>query len=288
MGQGNPRVGLVLPTLNAGEVFERLLAQIDRQTCPLSVKLVMDSSSGDGTVERASAHGFETVVIPRSEFNHGLTRQMAVDRVASEADIVIFMTQDVLLHDDDSFRNLVRPFRDAALGAAYGRQLPHAGASFGTVLQREFSYGEKSRIVTLKDKEELGIRAAFLSDAFTAYRVDALQQMGGFPKLNVNEDMYMGAKLLLAGWSLGYIAEAKVFHSHEFSLSSAWKRYSEIGKFQKQERWIVDTFGKSEGAGWRLLKIQMRAACERRSPGAMLQFLLDDAIKYLAFRWGAL
>lgn len=281
-----PRVGVAIPTFRAGAVFERLLSQIDAQDCELSRKLVIDSSSGDGTAERAEAHGFETIVIPGREFNHGLTRQQALEHVAPDVDIVIFLTQDVLFHGTDSLSNLVKPFQDGGVGAVYGRQLPHEGASFGAALQRQFSYGEESRVVTLADREELGIRAAFLSDAFTAYRVEAVKKVGGFPRLNVSEDMYMGAKLLLDGWKLAYAADARVRHSHEFSLRSAWKRYSEIGKFQRQEHWIIDTFGKSEGAGLKLLKMQVKAAWERRDFSAMLELLFDDAVKYVAFRWG--
>ena len=281
------RVGLVIPTLNGGESFGWLLEQIAEQDCPLARKLVVDSSSWDGTGERAKAHGFETLVIPREEFNHGLTRQMAVDHLGQDVDLILFMTQDVLLDDGRAISNLVKIFRNEKVGAAYGRQLPHEGASFGAALQRGFSYGEESRIVTLKDKETLGIRAAFISDAFTAYRVKAMKEAGGFPKLNVSEDMYMGAKLLLAGWNLAYVAEARVRHSHEFSLASAWNRYREIGKFQKQEHWIIDTFGKSEGAGLKLLKMQIKAAWENKEPAALAGFLLDDAVKYLAFRWGS-
>ncbi|MBR3456588.1 MAG: glycosyltransferase [Selenomonadaceae bacterium] len=285
-GQYEGRIGLAIPTLDAGEGFERLLEQIDGQRCPLARKLVIDSSSVDGTAERAAAHGFETLGIPRAEFNHGLTRQQAVDHLASDVDVLIFLTQDVLLYDEDSFGNLVAAFQNPAVGAAYGRQLPHEGASFGAALQRQFSYGEKSRVITMADKEELGIRAAFLSDAFTAYRITAMRRVGGFPRLNVSEDMYMGAKLLMDGWSLAYVAGARVRHSHDFSLCSAWKRYTEIGKFQKQERWIIDTFGKSEGAGLKLLELQMRTAWKHGNPLAMLGFLLDDAVKYFAFRWG--
>ena len=286
MGYENWKVGLVIPTWNAGAVFGELLEQIGRQHCELAEKLVIDSSSTDGTAELAERHGFETIVIPRSEFNHGLTRQRAVDHLAPHVDIIIFMTQDVMLHDGDALANIVKPFREDGVGAVYGRQLPHEGASFGTALQRQFSYGEESRIVTFADKETLGIRAAFLSDAFTAYRVEAVKKVGGFPKLNVSEDMYLGAKLLMAGWKLAYAADARVRHSHEFSLRSAWKRYSEIGKFQRQERWILDTFGKSEGAGRKLLELQLRVSWERKDPIALAKFLLDDAIKYLAFRWG--
>lgn len=280
------RIGLVIPTLRAGASFEQLLCQLDRQGCKLARKLVVDSSSEDGTVELAAKHGFETRVIPRKSFNHGLTRQQAIDWLADDVDIVVFLTQDVLMPESDALSALVAPFADEDVGAVCGRQLPHVGASLGTRLQREFSYGSSDRRIVFEDRKKLGIRAAFLSDAFSAYRVKAIQAVGGFPKLNVSEDMYMGAKLLMNGWALYYAAGARVHHSHEYGIRSAYRRYSEIGRFQSSEKWILDTFGKSEGAGLELLKKQMQAAWDRKAPLAAAGFIMDDAVKYLAFRMG--
>ncbi len=280
------RIGLVIPTLHAGASFEQLLCQLDRQDCKLARKLVVDSSSEDGTAELAAKHGFETKVIPRKSFNHGLTRQQAIDWLADDVDIVVFLTQDVLMPESDALSALVVPFADEKVGAVCGRQLPHVGASLGTRLQREFSYGSSDRRIVFEDRKNLGIRAAFLSDAFSAYRVKAVQEVGGFPKLNVSEDMYMGAKLLMHGWALYYAAGARVNHSHEYGLRSAYRRYSEIGRFQSSEKWILDTFGKSEGAGLELLKKQMKAAWERKAPLTAAGFIMDDAVKYLAFRMG--
>ena len=66
----------------------------------------------------------------------------------------------------------------------------------------------------MADREALGIKTAFLSDSFAAYRCDALADVGGFPDVPACEDMYVGAKLLQAGYTIVYAAEAQVYHSH--------------------------------------------------------------------------
>ena len=49
---------------------------------PLKPKvIVVNSSSGDGTVELAEELGAETVVIPRTEFNHGSTREKSTQNL---------------------------------------------------------------------------------------------------------------------------------------------------------------------------------------------------------------
>ena len=280
------RVGLIIPTLNAGEQFHQLLRQLQQQELPLSRKLILDSSSTDSTKIHAKTHGFEVLELQRQDFNHGVTRQKGFLHLAQEVDIVIFITQDVLLHDDLSLQKLVEPFSDKSVGAAYGRQLPHENASFGAALLRQFSYPAVSRRKRFDDRKELGLRTAFLSDSFAAYRVSALQDIGGFQKTNVCEDMLAAARMLLAGWEIQYAAEAKVHHSHELSLRQSFRRYYDTGIFHRNNPWLLETFGKSEGAGLELLKAQLGAAKEQHAPLTALQFILDDAVKYISYRLG--
>ena len=278
--------GLMIPTMNAGEPFKMLLQQIDQQKLPLKQKLLIDSSSTDETRAHAESHGFEIMKIRCEEFNHGSTRQSGVLHMMHQIDIVILLTQDVLLHDEGSLQKLAAPFQDEKVGATYGRQLPHKNSSFGAALQREFNYPAESRRKKLSDCKELGIRTAFLSDSFAAYRVKALDDVGGFPETNVCEDMYVAAKLLLSGWEIQYAADAKVFHSHEFSLRQSFHRYYETGIFHRNNPWLLETFGKSEGSGLELLKAQLNAAKKQHTPLSAVQFILDDAVKYISYRLG--
>lgn len=280
------KAGLLIPTRNAGTVFAELLEQINTQSYPLSRKVIIDTSSEDQTVAIARAHGFEVMRIAKDEFNHGGTRQQAYDEIRKDLDIVLCLTQDVILYDKDSIRQLVDAFHDASVGAAYGRQIPKKGADIEERLQRSFNYPGKSRLKSLSDRDALGIKAPFLSDTFSAYRCTALDCVGGFPDdVPANEDMYVGAKLLLQGYKIAYVAEAAVYHSHQYSCRAMFERYYQTGRFQRQQYWIVDTFGKSEGAGMRLLLYQLRVIA-RECPSALPVYFMHMCIKYMAYRLG--
>lgn len=283
------KFALIIPTLNAGRDFAELLEQAAEQTRQPAQKLVIDSSSVDNTVAIAAKHGWKTKVISPKEFNHGLTRQAAWKKMLAFDDrikIAVYLTQDVRFCDNRGLENLLAAFDDDRVGAAYGRQLPHKNASLAAVMQREFSYPAQSRRKTLDDAPELGIRAPFLSDAFAAYRLSALDEIGGFPLTDICEDMYVGGKLLLAGWAIKYEASAMVYHSHDFDFRQNLDRYLAIGAFQRKNSWLGERFGKSEGAGVKLLQSQLKTAWDKRNWKAAGEIVLADAVKFLAYRVG--
>ncbi len=78
------KVGLIVPTLNAGSLWESWLKAFEQQTRKPDCLLVIDSSSSDDTVALARAHGFDVQVIPKSEFNHGGTRQFGVNSAVGD------------------------------------------------------------------------------------------------------------------------------------------------------------------------------------------------------------
>lgn len=281
------RIGVLIPTWNAGPRFVRLLEQINRQTCLPERKLVIDSSSTDGTAEAAQQAGCSVIVIPKEEFRHGETRQRAFEQMKDEVDCVLCLTQDVLLHDDNCFELLLSAFQDDTVGAAYGRQLPHEGASISAALQRRFNYPDVSQTKYLSDRKKLGIKAPFLSNSFAAYRGKALAEIGGFPvEAEICEDIYAGAKLLLKGYGIAYVADAEVYHSHDFTVTALFKRYAAMGRFYRKERWLLESFGASEKEGSRLLKYQIREALESGGFLTAAELLWDDLLKYTAYCYG--
>ncbi|MGZ8191476.1 MAG: glycosyltransferase family 2 protein, partial [Methylococcaceae bacterium] len=118
------KVGLIVPTLNAGKLWESWLNAFEQQIWKPDTLLVIDSSSNDDTIALARAHGFDAQVIPKPEFNHGGTRQFGVN-LLPDMDIIVFLTQDALLASPDAIEKLVAAFAESQVGAAYGRQLPH-------------------------------------------------------------------------------------------------------------------------------------------------------------------
>ena len=283
------RTGLVIPTLNAAQLLPNLLREINEAGKFLTRKVIVDSSSEDATADIAKKCGFEVLTIARKDFNHGGTRQLAAAHIKDDVDVVIFATQDIRLKDDKALKKLAEVFADDEVGAAYGRQLPKGDASPMAALLRKFNYPPASAKKTMADKERYGLKTAFMSDSFGAYRMTALEEAGGFPPcVRCSEDMYVAAKMLLKGWAIYYNAEAEVYHSHEFDLKSAWRRYRDVGAFQKKESWIGETFGKAEGEGLKLLKMQLKEAAETGGAPLAARIILDDAVKFLAYRYGGI
>ena len=73
------KIGLVIPTYNAGEKFISLLESIEQQSYQIERKVVIDSNSTDETVCLAKRYDYEVIRIAKKEFNHGRTRQLAVE-----------------------------------------------------------------------------------------------------------------------------------------------------------------------------------------------------------------
>lgn len=281
------KVALIVPTLNAGPDWHRWLEAYQSQTFKPQHVLVIDSASTDDTASLSAQAGFRVHTIERSEFDHGGTRQLGAD-LLPEADLLIYMTQDAILARPDALERLVIAFDDPAVGVAYGRQLPHLDAGPIGAHARLFSYPDRSEVRSKQDISTRGFRAAFNSDSFACYRRDALAQMGGFPtNIIFGEDSFIAAKMLLTDWKVAYVAEAQVYHSHDYSLEQEFRRYFDIGVFHARAHWMLEAFGGAEGEGLKFLRSEIGYLAQK-APQKIPSALLRTALKYTAYRLGRL
>ena len=279
------QLGLIIPTLNAGWLWTSWLEALAMQTRKPDCLLLVDSSSSDDTVKLAAAQGFDIHVIAKSAFNHGGTRQFAVNLMPN-VDIVVFLTQDALFSNPDAIENLVAAFEDEQVGLAYGRQLPHWDAGPIAAHARLFNYPAISQLRSLDDKACYGIKTVFISNSFAAYRRSALMEAGGFPVDTImNEDTFVAGKLLLSGWKIAYCADAQVYHSHDYGFSDEFKRYFDIGVFHTHTPWLQQSFGGASGEGLRYVQSE---ACYlfRHAPWLIPSALLRTGLKWLGYQLG--
>lgn len=279
--------GLIIPTLNAGRNFEKLLEQINSQTLQPR-KLIVDSESNDGTPELAKKFGFEVLAVQRKNFNHGATRQLAMEKMLP-LDVVIFMTQDIFLHDEKTLENLVKIFEtDSSVGLSYGRQLPHENATLEAKILREFNYPAESQLRTFDSKNIFGMKVTMASNSFAAYRVETLQKIGGFPAdVILCEDMYVAAKMLMAGYKTYYNAIAQVYHSHNYTAAQEFHRYFDIGVFHHRESWLRKNFGGAEKVGKKFVR-QKLATLWKNNPAECFGAFFRDVVKFLGYSLGRL
>jgi rhamnosyltransferase len=279
------KFSVCVPTLNAGDLWGHFWAALAAQSeCPNEV-IVLDSSSTDGTAEIASRDGARVVKIARGDFAHGATRQLGAE-LAGDVDVILYLTQDSILADRDSFRRLLSHFDDPQIGAAYGRQLPRRGAGPIEAHARLFNYPEQSAKRSLESVQRVGFKTIFFSNAFGAYRRAVLMDIGGFPPgARFGEDTLVVAKMVLAGFKVAYAANATVYHSHNYSLAQEFRRYVQVGRMHGAESWLREYFGTAAGEGLRFVRSEL-SYLSKKAPHLCAHALVRSAMKYVGYSVG--
>ena len=278
-------VSVIVPTYNAEFYLGKLLDKLIKQTLPNYELIIIDSPSQDKTVRLAREYTDKVIIIPASEFDHGGTRAKVAE-IAS-GDILIYFTQDALPYDEYCLESILMVFENKNVAAAYGRQLSYPETNlFGKHL-RLFNYPDKTEFRNKDDIAKYGIKTAQLSNSFSAYRKSLLLEQGNFKDgLILGEDVYIGAKFILAGYTLAYVAEAKVYHSHSYTILEEFKRYFDIGVFHQCEKWILSSFGKAEGEGARYVKSELGFLLKNNAWYLVPEWLIRNGMKFLGYKLG--
>lgn len=282
-----PTISVVLPTLNGERELPNLLDRLAEQTRPADEVLVVDSASDDHTREVAASYpGVQVIAIERTDFNHGLTRDLALRETSG--DYVAFLTQDAVPANDYYLENLAAPLdADMQVALVSGRQLPRDDARRFERLVREFNYPSESNVRTIDDLSRLGIKTYFASDVCSCYRRSAYLEVGGFEEVMTNEDMLMAARLLKAGYKVAYAADAEVVHSHNLKPSEQFRRNRAVGEFLAMydgELAVPDEVGE----GSRLAKSVFGTLLREKMPGEAAAFAVDCAARFVGNRMGRL
>ncbi len=225
------KISIIIPTLNAEKDIAPLIEALRTQTVKPDEIIIVDSESDDRTAEIVAGYGDAILIrIKRKDFNHALTRDMALRR--STGDYVIFMTQDAVPSKNTLIERLIYPFTlDEKIAISTARQLPRKNASFSESLIRNYSYPSISSIRSVLDIPKLGIRTFFnVSDCCCAYRRDIFLELGGFDfPVTTDEDFLFAARVINSGYKISYTADAEVIHSHSFTLKQQYRRNFLIG-----------------------------------------------------------
>ncbi len=275
----------IIPVLNASAYLPTLIRALQKQKLSTDI-LIMDSSSDDDSVKIAKDLGCEVVEIERSEFNHATTRNIALKY---EADFYLFVTQDAVPVDEYLVQSLHEAFADTKVVAAYARQLPKKDADAIEKFARETNYPSSSTIKSKESLKEMGIKTFFCSNSCAMYRGEYFRQVGGFTEgLIMNEDMEYAGRAILADKKVAYVAEARVWHSHNFGMADVFKRYFDIGIFFRTNSWISDEINKyssTQSTGIKQAKKEI-GYLFRKKPYLIPKSILFSLTKFVAFKLG--
>ena len=219
----NKTVDVIIPTFRPDRKFDillqRLLSQNVRPRRIIVVNTGEEFWDEEHVREVTGGQMPEVFHVRPEKFDHGGTRHLAIQR--SDADVFVCMTQDAVPADKDLIGNLLGMlYSEDHVAAVCARQLPMPDCGIIERYTRQFNYPDKSRMKWEKDLKTMGIKTFFCSNVCAAYRRDIYDRMGGFLRRTIfNEDMIYAGYAIRAGYGIGYCAEARVIHSHNYGAA---------------------------------------------------------------------
>ena len=282
----NKTVDVIIPAYHPGKEFATLIKRLEKQSVPIHRIIVMNTEESMWNKEWEKLSGvMEVHHLAKSEFDHGGTRAWAAE--LSDADVMVFMTQDAMPADRELLAELLKALdQEENIAAAYARQLPNAECSFVERYTRAFNYPDRSVVKTKDDLDKYGIKTFFCSNVCAAYKKDIYEKQGGFIRRTIfNEDMIYAGGLIQKGYRIAYAAEARVIHSHNYNCMQQFHRNFDLGVSQAEHPEIFEGVP-SEGEGMRLVKKTLAYLIHSGRVWLIPGFVLQCAGKYAGYLAG--
>ena len=276
-------ITIICPLYNAEDMFLDLNNALNHQegVTVKEIKYILTESS-DRTEDLLRMNRISYEKITKKQFSHSLTREKAA--MSAKGDVIVFLTQDVVIKSRRFLERLVKPIVDGEVEAAYARQL----TKYNNIEKytREHNYPKKSFVVSRDDVEELGLRTFFFSDAAGAIDKKTFVRLGGYDgkKLPFSEDMYFAYKLIMNGGRIKYVADAVVYHSHDFTFKELYNRYKLSGEFMKMNPEIAK-YSQAK-AGGNMAKHILKRAFKDGNWGVIVRYIPDMAVRFIGMKAG--
>lgn len=278
-------IDIIIPVYKPDEKFDRLMRMLQKQTYPVERIILMNTEKQffpDRGYERLPH--VEVHHLKKEDFDHGGTRDSAA--ALCRGDLLLFLTQDAVPADERLVENLVCAFADPDVAAAYARQLPAKDCGFLERYTRGFNYPAQSRVKTMEDLPQLGIKTFFCSNVCAMYRRSVYEELGGFEKRTIfNEDMIFAGKLIKNGYGIAYVAEARVIHSHNYGPLEQFHRNFDLAVSQAEHPEIF-SMARSESEGIRMVKESACYLIRKRKPWLLPELVVASGFKYLGYLLG--
>lgn len=276
-------IDIICPLYNAEKDIENLHKSLLKQKNVEINKIRYVLTEGkDNTEKILKDLNINYKKIKKEEFSHSLTREK--EAFESDADIIVFITQDVKIMRDDWLYYLTKDIIDGQVDACYSRQL----CDNNTIEKytRECNYPENSRIVSKEDIEKLGLKTFFFSDASSAIKRETFVNLNGYDNKNliISEDMYIAYKLITNGYKIKYCADSEVVHSHVFTLKQYYARYKDTGRFFKENSYLNNY--KVNQAGGNMAKYVLKRAIQDKNWNVLIKFIPNMAARFIGMKVG--
>ena len=223
-----PTVSVIIPVRNEAKRIRQCIEGILKQTVPVQEIIVIDSGSTDGTLEiLAEFPDVDVIEIDGSTFNHGLTRNLGVERATGE--FCQLTVGDAYAYNEVWLEEMLKGFRDDEVMAVCGQQvvdhLPEINpmqwfrpSGPPTLRRVQHKDGAWDQLSPQEKKADGG-----WDDVNAMYRRSALIEIP-FQATSYSEDKIWVDDALRAGHAVAYNSAARVYHCHYEDADFMYRR----------------------------------------------------------------
>lgn len=208
-------ISIVIRTLNEERYLGELLEAISQQKCSFNHEVVLiDSGSTDKTLVIAQKYNCRILHITREEFSFGRSLNRACQ--ASAGKYLILISGHCIPKDNLWMQNLIAPLSRGISDYVYGRQV--GGPS---------TYWSESQIFDkyFPNTSQLPQDGFYCNNANSAINRESWEHYQFDEELTGLEDMHLAKRLVATGGSIGYVAEACVYHLHHETWPQIRRRF---------------------------------------------------------------
>ncbi len=207
-------ITVLIPAFNEAESIRDTVESLLAQTVRPTAIIVIDDCSTDGTAEAARAAGATVVRPPENTGSKAGAQNFALPFVRTEWTMAI--DADTTLAPD-AMEKLMVGLEDKEVAAASGFVVPR---HVRTVWERGRYVEYLFAFTFLKAVQDFFGKPLIASGCFSAYRTDALRQLGGWSNQTMTEDIDLTWRFYFAGWRVRFVPDAVSYpiEPHDFGF----------------------------------------------------------------------
>ncbi|MDR0932193.1 MAG: glycosyltransferase [Victivallales bacterium] len=274
-------ISVVVRSHNDEAYIDRTLEILTNQRCSVPFEIIsVDDASTDRTPEIIDRFPLvRKVDRPEGKYVPGRTLNLAVANCRGE--IVVFNNADAIPQDDSYLERLTEPLRKSkSVCAAYANQLPRPDALYLVRHDHLRAFGDGKTAAKWR---------FFFSLAASALRREELTHYPFSETIRYSEDVEWAVRAVARGGKICYVPEARVEHSHNYTLRELNKRFRGEGEadaeiFDISPNW----FGSVARAGKDFMRDAIYLAGHPAGYGEIFLAFPRRLVQKLAYRHGAL
>ncbi|HJH25423.1 MAG TPA: hypothetical protein C5S37_01340 [Methanophagales archaeon] len=220
----NPRVSIMLPTYNRGELLDRCIRSVLAQDFTDWELIILDDCSSDNTyiICKKFEEDHDNIAYHRNKIRKGLPENRNTGIAISNGDLVLFIEDDLLL-DKNCLKKLVETYDKLKEGEKVGGIAPRLIDGKLKQSKRKQSdpciFNKFTGMMYDNYSTNLdSVKEVLTMHACSLYKKDALKEVGGYAETAYKgnykrEESDLNFRLRKVGYKLYFQSDAKTIHS---------------------------------------------------------------------------